>query len=74
VITKASIPNAAGRLKVISGNRFARICSAFLVLAVLSNSVPHTMHLVAESFNRVPHTGQSFVFEVFVSWLIVFPD
>lgn len=35
------------------------------------SSVPQTKHRFADSFNRVPQTGQSFVFDAFVSGLII---
>jgi hypothetical protein len=74
VINNASNPNAAGRLKVISGSLFARTSDAFFESAFASISVPQTRHLVALAFNLVPHTGQSFVFEEFFSGLILILD
>ena len=74
VIKRANNPKAAGRLRVISGSRLARTSADFFESAVVSSSVPQTRHLVADSFNLVPQTGQSFVFEVFVSGLIIILD
>jgi hypothetical protein len=71
VMSNANSPKAAGRLRVNSGNLLARTPLDFLVFFTESKSVPQTRHLVADSLMRVPQTGQSFVFEVFVSWLIL---
>jgi hypothetical protein len=74
VINKANKPSAAGKLRVISGNRLARTSEFFFESALTSSSVPQTRHLVADSFKRVPQTGQSFVLEEFVSGLIIILD
>jgi hypothetical protein len=71
VRNKANKPNAAGRLRVISGNRFALTFESFFGEAIVSSSVPQTKQRLADSFNLVPQTGQSFDFEVFVSGLII---
>lgn len=71
VRNRANNPNAAGRLSVISGSRFALTLDSFLGEATVSSSVPQTRQRFADSFNLVPHTGQSLVFEVFVSGLII---
>jgi uncharacterized protein YejL (UPF0352 family) len=56
---------------VISGSRFALTVIGFLVSAFTSSSVPQTKQRLADSFSRVPQTGHNFVFEVFVSGLII---
>ncbi len=65
MMTVASTPNAAGRLRRISGIRLA--CtdfSAFLATFGAGwalNSVPHTRQRVAFSLKRVPQVGQTLV-------------
>ena len=71
VINRANRPKAAGRDNVISGSRLALTFESFFGEATLSSSVPQTKQRFADSFNLVPQTGQSFVFEVFVSGLII---
>ena len=74
VISRASNAKAAGRLRVSSGSLLARTSGFFFELAVTSSSVPQTKHLVADSFKRVPHTGQSFTLVLFLSGLIIIGD
>ena len=65
MITIASTPTAAGRLKRISGMRLARTdFSAFLTTfgsGRALNSVPQTRQRAAFSLRRVPQVGQTFV-------------
>jgi len=74
VMNKASNPNAAGKFSVISGNLLARTSVVFFMPSGASNSVPQTRQRGADLFKRVPQTGHSFVFELFVSELIIFLD
>ena len=57
-------PNAAGRLRVISGMWLARTVLAFLGSTVGWSSVPQTRQRVAFSARRVPQVGQTFVIGV----------
>lgn len=66
MMTVATTPNAAGRLRRISGMRLA--CTDFSAFfttfgsGCVLNSVPQTRQRVAFSLKRVPQVGQTFVF------------
>ena len=65
IMTVARTPNAAGRLRRISGIRLACTdCSAFFTTfgaGCALNSVPQTRQRDAFSLKRVPQVGQIFV-------------
>ncbi len=75
MITSASTPTAAGRLKVIAGMLLA--CTDLSIFLAdfgsgrTLNSVPHTRQRIAFSLKRVPQVGQTFVLLELVSMLIL---
>ena len=74
IMTTASTPTAAGKLKVIAGMRLACTdLSLFLTTfgsGLALNSVPQTRQRVAFSLRRVPQVGHIFVLLVVDSGLI----
>ncbi len=61
---ESDIPNIAGRLRVISGRRFALTVPVLGIGFQIQFSAANQQRF-ADSLSLVPHTGHSFVFEVF---------